>query len=113
MGQGGPFTHLARICMSGASKLTALLRGPAQWGALRAKFLGLCSMWLKPRGGLVQGCQLYTCEASYIKTKEMAQSSHEIKHAISGGLLRSVSVGRSPPARPLCMQRPCCGVRLM
>ena len=51
-------------------------------------------MWLKPWGGLVQGCQLYTCEASYIKTKEMAQSSHEIKHAISGGLLRSVSVGR-------------------
>ena len=40
----------------------------------------------------LQECELYTCEASYIRTKEMAQSSHEIKHAISGGLLRSVSV---------------------
>ena len=40
----------------------------------------------------MQECNLYTCEASYIKTKEMAQSSHEIKHAISGGLLRSISV---------------------
>lgn len=40
----------------------------------------------------MQECELYTCEASYIRTKEMAQSSHEIKHAISGGLLRSASV---------------------
>ena len=40
----------------------------------------------------MQECDLYTCEASYIRAKEMAQSSHEIKHAISGGLPRSVSV---------------------
>ena len=65
-----------------------------------------CAADADASGPTVQGCQLYTCEASYIKTKEMAQSSHEIKHAISGGLLRSVSVGRSPPALPLCMQRP-------
>ncbi|CAL5220105.1 g2057 [Coccomyxa viridis] len=43
----------------------------------------------------LEECNLYTCEASYIKTKEMAQSSHEIKHAISGGLLRSISKSAS------------------
>ena len=50
---------------------------------------------------IVQECELYTCEASYIKTKEMAQSSHEIKHAISGGLLRSVSVSTLENTTPL------------
>ena len=95
MGQSGSFTNLARICMCVPGKLTALLQ------------------MAEASEEIVQGCQLYTCEASYIKTKEMAQSSHEIKHAISGGLLRSVSVGRSPPVLLLWMLRPTRGVQLM